>query len=165
MPISSDAFIELFITLKQIKFLDHNLNGNLLSMSLTFNTKTLEEFIFLSKKDYRFREFLRAINFEGDYSIDLVLALNRAVTKHLLTGIFNMEARISLYYVNNRILEDNYENYSLMFEFIEAFDEYVIDKVEYLKNNKVYMQESDYLDNTRMVFDLQRRIKKIEDFS
>lgn len=166
MLISSDAFIELFITLKQIEYLNSTKNVNLLSTILIFNTKTLEEFIFLSKKDYRFKEFLSSFNFIDNYSIDLVLALNKAVAKHLLTGIYDMEARVSLYYVNNRILEENCDYYYMMYDFINSFDEYCLDKEEYLKNNKLYMQESlDYLDNTRMVFDLQRRIKNIEDFS
>lgn len=162
MPISSEKFIELFITVKQIRFLQDNKNANLYNESLSFSTSLLREFIFHSKKDYRYREFLRCFNFDGNYSLDLIFALNRALNKHLLTGVYDDIAYISRYYTNVRVIEENNDFYSIMLEFIEGFEWFCINKETYLSNsmNFVNGEEQGVGDNSRMIFDLQQRIRK-----
>lgn len=162
MLISSEKFIELFITVKQIRFLQDNKNANLYNESLSFSTSLLREFIFHSKKDYRYREFLRCFNFDGNYSLDLIFALNRALNKHLLTGVYDDIAYISRYYTNVRVIEENNDFYSIMLEFIEGFEWFCINKETYLSNsmNFVNGEEQGVGDNSRMIFDLQQRIRK-----
>lgn len=162
IPITSERFIDLFITLKQLQFLEDNKETNLYNYVWSFDTKLLSEFIFHSKKDYRFREFLNCFNFDGTYSINLISALNRAVQKHILTGIFDDNAYISRYYTNFRVLEDNDSFTSIMEEFINSFDYFCLDKGLYLKNSEGFMNEElqEKGDNSRMIFDLQRRIVK-----
>lgn len=162
MPISSEKFIELFITVKQIRFLQDNKNANLYNESLNFSTSLLREFILHSKKDYRYKEFLSCFNFDGNYSLDLIFALNRALNKHLLTGVYDDIAYISRYYTNVRVIEENNDFYSIMLEFIEGFEWFCINKEAYLSNsmNFVNGEEQGAGDNSRMIFDLQQRIRK-----
>ena len=163
--ITSDKFIELFITLKQINFLKQSEGPNLYNLTWTFNTKLLSEFIFHSKKDYRYKEFLRCFNFSDGYSINLISAINRAISKHLLTGVFDDEAYITRYYTNYQIIEDNKGYVSIMEEFITGFDYFCLDKKLYLENVTSFMNNElqGVGDNTRMIFDLQRRIRTNEE--
>jgi len=162
IPISSERFIDLFITLKQLQFLGDTKETNLYNCTWTFDSKMLSEFIFHSKKDYRYNDFLRCFDFNERYCISLISALNRAVQKHLLTGIFDDKAYISRYYTNFRVIEDNNEFSGIMQEFIESFDYFCLDKNSYLKNAVAFMNEElqGVGDNSRMIFDLQRRIVK-----
>ena len=69
--ITSDKFIELFITLKQLHFLKQSEGPNLYNLTWTFNTKLLSEFIFHCKKDYRYKDFLSCFNFNDGYPYTL----------------------------------------------------------------------------------------------
>lgn len=160
--ISSEKFIELFITLKQLHFLKDSEGPNLYNLVWSFNIKLLSEFIFHCKKDYRYKEFLRCFEFKDKYSISLISELNRALQKHLLTGIYDDEAYISRYYTNYRVVEDNSEFVSIMQEFIESYDYFCLNKDFYLKNAEGFMngELQGVSDNSRMIFDLQRRILK-----
>lgn len=159
--ISSERFVDLFITLKQLQYLGNNKDVNLYNLTWDFNAKLLSEFIFHSKRDYRYRDFLECFDFTDDFhSLNLISALNRAVQKHLLTGIYEDRAYISRYYTNFRVMEDNSEFSAIMREFIEDFDYFCLDKELYLKNAGAFMNEElqGVGDNTRMIFDLQRRV-------
>lgn len=168
--LSSERFIELFITIKQMRHLKDNNASNLYNAEWSFNITTLKEFIFHSKKDYRYKDFLQSFDFVlvngTEYSINLAIALNRAMSKHMLTGIYEYVAYISRHYINHRILEESSEFYNLMNEFINDFEYFCLDKKTYLQNSEYFTENSSLNtnDNTRMIFDLQRRIiKKYED--
>lgn len=158
--ITSERFIELFITLKQLQCLGDNKDSNLYNLEWSFSTKLLSEFIFHSKKDYRYRDFLSCFNFNGSYSLNLISALNRSLQKHLLTGIYDDIAYISRYYTNFHILESNKEYMGIMQEFISNFDFYSLDQNLYLKNSEIYQNEGlqEVGNNNRLIFDLQRRV-------
>lgn len=160
--ITSDRFIELFITLKQVQFLSENKDKNLYNENWSFDTKLLSEFIFHCKKDYRYQELLSCFNYSGMYCLSLIVALNRALQKHLLTGIYNDIAYLSKFYINIRILEDNSEFASIMEELIDNFDCFCLDKTIYLASTDGYMNENlqSEGDNSRLIFDLQQRIRK-----
>lgn len=162
--ISSEKFIELFITLKQVRHLGNRKDSNLFNAEWSFNTYLLNEFIFYSKRDYRYKDLLNSFSFtynsrNNPYSIELSLALNHAKSKHLITGIYDDIAYISRFYVNNRILTENVEFYDITNSFINDFDYFCFNKEEYLKSReKIAIESSPELDNSRLVFDLQRRI-------
>lgn len=160
--LTSEKFIELFIILKQAQYLKESKGSNLYNLDWSFNTRLLSEFIFHCKKDYRYKEFLRCFDFNGVYSLNLISALNRAVGKHLLTGIYEEKAYISKYYTNYLILENNAEFINFMQEFIECFDYFCLDKSLYLKNTEAFMNDElqGVGDNSRLIFDLQRRVVK-----
>lgn len=165
--ISSDSFIELFITVSQIRHLNYEEQGNLFNANWSFDINCLTEFIFYAKNDYRFKEFLSCFKCIYDnnilYSVDLWLSLNRAKSKHFITGIYNNKAYISRFYVNNRVLVENSLYYDLMNELIDDFEFFCIDKENYIKGRKEFLV-SDQVDNSRTILELQRRIvKKYED--
>lgn len=160
--LSSERFIELFISLKQKQHLNESEGTNLFNLSWSFDVRLLSEFIRHSKKDYRFCDFLKCFSFNGEYSISLIFELNRALQKHLLTGIYDDKAYISRYYSNYLILANNQEFINIMEGFIDCFDYFCLDKDLYLKNAENFMNEDPQGvgDNSRIVFDLQRRIVK-----
>lgn len=160
--LTSEKFIELFIAIKQAQYLKKNEGSNLYNLDWSFNTRLLSEFIFHCKKDYRYEEFLKCFDFNGFYSLNLISALNRSLQKHLLTGIYEEKAYISKYYTNYLILENNARFIPFMQEFIESFDYFCLDKILYLKNAENFMNDElqGVGDNSRLVFDLQRRIVK-----
>ncbi len=161
--ITSDKFIELFITLKQLDYLQNTEETNLYNLKWSFDINLLNDFIFHSLKDYRYCDILSCFKFNGEYSIDLILALNRALAKHILTGIYDYEAYISKFYVNTRIVEDNKEFYNFMLDFIKNFDYFCLDKETYKKNSEIYLaSDSTIVDNSRLIFDLRRKLNKFE---
>lgn len=162
VAISSERFIELFITLKQLQILGNNKEPNLYNFLISFNTRLLSEFILFSKKDYRYKNFLTCFNFNGEYSLNLISALNRALGKHLLTGIYDDEAYITRYYTNYRVIEENIEYCTIIQEFIKSFDYYCLDKELYIKSTEAFINDElqEAGDNSRTIFDLQRRIIK-----
>ena len=160
--LSSERFIELFISLKQKQHLNESEGTNLFNLSWSFDVRLLSEFIRHSKKDYRFCDFLKCFSFNGEYSISLIFELNRALQKHLLTGIYDDKAYISRYYSNYLILANNQEFINIMEGFIDCFDYFCLDKDLYLKNAENFMNEDPQGvgDHSRILFDLQRRIVK-----
>lgn len=160
--LSSERFIELFISLKQKQHLNDCEGPNLFNLDWSFDVRLLSEFIQHSKKDYRFCDLLNCFSFNGEYSISLIFELNRALQKHLLTGIYDDKAYISKYYTNYLVLANNQEFINIMESFMDCFDYFCLDRDLYLKNAENFMNEDlqGVGDNSRIVFDLQRRIVK-----
>lgn len=83
--LDSSEFLVLFIRILQNKMASLDNNDNMWMANWNFRREDLEKFILLSKSDYRYQEFLKGFNFNGERSIDYSVAVNYALNRHLIT--------------------------------------------------------------------------------
>lgn len=155
--ITSDNLILLFMTLKQIEFLDNNM-GEIWSL----NYSALSEFIKLNKNNPKYQKILEDFEFMENVSKELIIAINRVKNKHIITTIvddiiFLSRVNISFSIVNNY----DPELLDLVASFIAEFNRYSIDPEDYINELLKVETESKIIEatNTRNILQIQRRIK------
>lgn len=164
-----DDFVALFITLKQLEFSSKQYSGVHISLDWSFNIEVLNSFIWYSQRNPKYIRLLEGFNVVVD-NLDgkfvqvinpkLMMALNRAMQKHLLTTIAGDMAYISRSYMNPNILRDYYYLEGIMKDFIQDFDVFVINPTNYLEEVQMVASGSEQAaaQNERDIYNLQRKI-------
>lgn len=125
-----------------------------------FSYNELNRFLFLSKKNPIFINMLSAFTYSKEmYSLELILAMNAAKEKKLVTTIVEDEIFISRVYPKNNIFHQNEEWIDLMHIFIIEFMKFNKDPEEYQKQMEKEVEESS-IPSDRLAFDLKRWLKK-----
>lgn len=167
--INGDDFIALFIALKQVELSMYQYN-NLLDTSWSFNIEELNRFICYSQRNPKYIALLQCFDVVIDnagtmkgkvVNIRLMVALNRAYERHLLTAIDKDTAYISRAYMSASIIR-NYEYLEpLMKEFIADFNTFALNPTEYVDNLQMVASSSEQTTafNERAIYNLQRKMR------
>jgi len=103
---------------------------------------------------------LTAFTFSEEmYSVDLIMAMNAAKQKMLVTTIVEGEVFISRVYPKNNILHHNIEWIDLMKVFIEDFIEFNRNPEDYRIGLDKEVEEYNSIPRDRMTYDLKRWLK------
>lgn len=170
--INSDDFVSLFIALKQVELSMYQ-NNNLFDASWSFNIEALNRFICYSQRDPKYIELLQdfyvvinnARTLEGQViNLKLMMGINRAYERHLLTAIVDDVAYISRAYINANIIRNNSYFEPIMKDFIRDFNSFTASPIEYLDNLQMVASgvEQASAFNERTIYDLQRRMRQGE---
>lgn len=168
--INCDDFVALFITLKQLEFSSKQFSRLYLSMECSFSLESLSSFICYSQRNPKYIKLLEAFDvvidsFNGEIAhvinAKLMMALNKAMQKHLLTTIAGDIAYISRSYMNPNILREYYYLEGIMKDFIRDFDAFVINPTIYLDEVQMVASGSEQAaaQNERDIYNLQRKMR------
>lgn len=143
LVISSDNFILLFITLKQIELLEKG-ESNIWSI----NYNSLKEFISINKKVSRYRDVLEGFSFINGVSKELVIALNKCINKHVITTFVDDEIYLSRVNIKYYLINMYPEIVDVLEDFLNDFNTYLLDPEGYISIITESMTDSKIVEAT-----------------